>query len=1239
MELTFKHPGPVTLPISGTTYDLSIDWGNGEVQTTPPYSKFLESPSSFLVEPYADISRNTILLNDQILYIESLTIDSNQNIFFVGAPPTGYSNNIYIRYSNSQEIRKLLSIDLVYPAIAVDSSGRLFVSRSYLQDGITVHDIAMVTTTDGWDSSSNIITSVVTTLTSTSGGTGITVDSSGRLFVTLSSENEIRMITPPIGGWDVSSTPASNYVIANPSQTSGSLDGSGSIATFDSPKKISIDSSGRLFVSDGFVSIRMITPPTGGWGAWNADSNPAYVFTIANPSQTSGSLDGSGSVAEFTFIHDLVVDNLGRLFVNDSIIISSVYTLNLRTITPPIGGWGAWNADSNPAIVSTINSPLQFRRPGGIALGPDGVIYSVQFEPIRIYTISYIFNVDISGEFSSFGNGAVGWTGVDRLIDASGSLPPILESLSGAFLGASRLVGSGFKGWNVSDVTNMSYMFKDASGCYTNGRFRTDLSGWSVVNVISKSQFFYLNGVDTTTTDRFSPFFLLSFSGTPLILTFSVSESSSLVTLPITGIDSSGLVIDWGVAGQGPVFYNGASFPESLTETGIIKFTGNFTNFGIGGAVWNGVESLLDISGPLPSSVTDLSGAFYDASNLVGSGVKDWDVSRITDMSYMFYGTGAFNQDVSGWNVSRVRNMSHMFYGTDDFNQNLSGWNVSRVRNMSHMFYGTGAFNQDVSGWDISGVTDMASMFENASAFDKDLSIWSTRLSDLSSSQYSNWFRNSSDDPTFTDAKSPFWRSRPIGDSNTKAVLLLSGIGPDQPNPPIFFAGHTYYTSETILYQDLTEIYTFNGLTKGALYPIGNTLYGIQGNSLFSYTPSTSTVNSNVYTFIGIPSQHMTVDSSNNLYACDNSGNLYRFGSNQRLLFTDASNVIISSLSFDGSGVLFGCSSQAILRYNTYNETYTFTYLPVFQNSGFFNSFTGYKGRVYFYYNGTLQTYNFTTAKTLHTFRTTDLNGYDPVDKLYIFNDILYGICSKGGAGLGNGLYSAGTHYAFDLSSERYTVLVNYCASDSIRGATPLSFFSDGNITTIVTPQGGPNFSYRVAPRAGPTYSLVSYTINGPVPCFNKGTKILCDRNIWTPIETLRVGDLVQTYKHGLRPIIKLVSGTLINNPDVWHTCMYSGQRPGHEPLVVTGGHGFLVDYLTESQQREQAKYWETDEVIIDDMVVMIAPVSEEFTKKTDHGIYTYYHFVLKNDGDDRRRYGVFANGFLTETPSLLQLS
>ena len=41
--------------------------------------------------------------------------------------------------------------------------------------------------------------------------------------------------------------------------------------------------------------------------------------------------------------------------------------------------------------------------------------------------------------------------------------------------------------------------------------------------------------------------------------------------------------------------------------------------------------------------------------------IENWNVSNITDMSYMFCHCEKFNQDISKWNVSNVQNMSYMF--------------------------------------------------------------------------------------------------------------------------------------------------------------------------------------------------------------------------------------------------------------------------------------------------------------------------------------------------------------------------------------------------------------------------------------------------------------------------------------------------------------------------------------------------------------------------------------------------
>ena len=66
--------------------------------------------------------------------------------------------------------------------------------------------------------------------------------------------------------------------------------------------------------------------------------------------------------------------------------------------------------------------------------------------------------------------------------------------------------------------------------------------------------------------------------------------------------------------------------------------------------------------------------------------IADWDVSGITDMSYLFKDSKNFNADVSSWDTSGVTNMYQMFWGALAFNQPLS-FDTSSVTSMGWMFY------------------------------------------------------------------------------------------------------------------------------------------------------------------------------------------------------------------------------------------------------------------------------------------------------------------------------------------------------------------------------------------------------------------------------------------------------------------------------------------------------------------------------------------------------------------------
>lgn len=129
---------------------------------------------------------------------------------------------------------------------------------------------------------------------------------------------------------------------------------------------------------------------------------------------------------------------------------------------------------------------------------------------------------------------------------------------------------------------------------------------------------------------------------------------------------------------------------------------------------------------PNLSNVQSMSYMFSSiGESLVGNDTfSDWDVSNVTDMSQMFEGAKAFNQDIGDWDVSNVTNMSRMFLGADAFDQDIGDWDVSNVTNMSRMFVAANAFNHAIGDWDVSHITDMSWMFYKALAFDKDIGDW-----------------------------------------------------------------------------------------------------------------------------------------------------------------------------------------------------------------------------------------------------------------------------------------------------------------------------------------------------------------------------------------------------------------------------------------------------------------------------------------------------------------------------------
>lgn len=127
---------------------------------------------------------------------------------------------------------------------------------------------------------------------------------------------------------------------------------------------------------------------------------------------------------------------------------------------------------------------------------------------------------------------------------------------------------------------------------------------------------------------------------------------------------------------------------------------------------------------PILSAASSMKCMFYFASNIHIDNISDWNISTITDMSYLFSSTFTFDANVSNWDVSNVKIMRNMFESTN-FNQDISNWNVSNVTDIHAMFNYATKFNKDLSNWNVLNVTDMSWMFRNATSFkNHDLSSW-----------------------------------------------------------------------------------------------------------------------------------------------------------------------------------------------------------------------------------------------------------------------------------------------------------------------------------------------------------------------------------------------------------------------------------------------------------------------------------------------------------------------------------
>ena len=108
--------------------------------------------------------------------------------------------------------------------------------------------------------------------------------------------------------------------------------------------------------------------------------------------------------------------------------------------------------------------------------------------------------------------------------------------------------------------------------------------------------------------------------------------------------------------------------------------------------------------------------------------IGDWDVSKVTIMSNLFYAKTTFNEPLN-WTTTQVTDMSEMFTYCQSFNQPVN-FDTSNVTNMREMFNGCYSFNQPVN-FDTSNVTNMSGMFNGCSSFNQPVTFNTSNVTNM----------------------------------------------------------------------------------------------------------------------------------------------------------------------------------------------------------------------------------------------------------------------------------------------------------------------------------------------------------------------------------------------------------------------------------------------------------------------------------------------------------------------------
>jgi surface protein len=266
--------------------------------------------------------------------------------------------------------------------------------------------------------------------------------------------------------------------------------------------------------------------------------------------------------------------------------------------------------------------------------------------------------------------------------------------------------------WSVSNVINFGESTSQNYGTFENCiAFNQNLNSWNVVSgSIFITMFSGCSKFNNGSAPGISASMTWTFRTTGSFTMYGMFRNCAAFNQNISSWNMNRCSQTWVMFVSATAFNQNLSswvFDVSCNMTGMFQSGTNFNN-GLASGVGGSMTWTFNVPPSNISSIFRLCSAF-------NQNINSWNTSTTVDFNRMFQSAINFNNGLASGvvgsmvlNMTSATNLSEMFSGATAFNQNIGSWNVSKVTNMQQMLQSTIAFNQNIGGWNISNVTNFS---------------------------------------------------------------------------------------------------------------------------------------------------------------------------------------------------------------------------------------------------------------------------------------------------------------------------------------------------------------------------------------------------------------------------------------------------------------------------------------------------------------------------------------------------